>query len=133
MKPLDVTDIEEETLAQIFINYVTNSSVNDLSKAYKGIVVDNEISEVPIGQFNLIHIYSSNTDEYLTFTVNFYMDGSIHKMQVFNVEKKTLILDCINNQSSNKNSWVSVILYPNIKLSSVICTDMALKLKSLLK
>ncbi len=133
MKPLDVTDIDEETLAQIFINYVTDSSLNDLSKAYKGIVVDNEISENPIGKFNLLHIYSSSTDEYLTFTVNFYKDGSLHKMQVFNVEKNTIILDCINNQASNKNSWVSEILYPNINLSSVICTDMALKLKSLLK
>ncbi len=130
MAPMNVTDISIEDLAKIFIDYVSLSSVDTLRKSYMNDVVDDDVNEHPIGKFRLIHIFNDATGEYLTFTVSFYMDSNTYKMNIFNYEKKALILEC--SYDKNKSSWISNILYTNINLSSVICTDMVVKLKSIL-
>ncbi len=131
MKSMDVTNLSEEEIARKFIDYVSALTANDLKKSYANDITIDEDGQQPIGKFRLIHIYEPGTDEYLTFTVNFFMNNGKYTMEVYNLEKRALIIQCIHDLKLP--SWISNITYDNINLSEVICTDMAVKLKSVLK
>jgi hypothetical protein len=130
MTPMNVSDLSVSDITEIFIFYISNSSESALRQSAMENVVDNETDQRPIGKYRLIHIADNRTDEYLTFAVSFYMDDNAYKMEVFNHEKAALLFQCTFDP--NKSAWISEITYPNINLSSIICTEMAVKLKTIL-
>lgn len=126
-KNMDVTDILVSELAEAFIWYVENASVDTLKNTYINDVMDDEENENSIGKFRLIHTYT-NKDEYITFIARFNKVDDVEELSVYCVEKNEIVMEC--TRKPENGAWSPNIEQKNILLSEV--TRAASKLRDIL-
>lgn len=134
MRRAIASNISRYELANMFVNYVLNASEDMLKDTYLGDIMEEEDSEIKVGNFRLIHILKN--DEYFSFFPNFYKDNEKNKLTIFSVDLEKTILECTFDDVIC--SWKNEIGYSSdidgicqeIKISDI--TLMATKLRKIL-
>lgn len=135
LRRMDATNMTDQELANVFIDYVNATPVSTLAESYKDDIYNDENSNLSIGNFRLIHVVNSDKNEYLTYSVCFQDNINADKdeidtkiLSVHNIEKDAVVLICTFKPSLK--SWSSDHHIKGVAVSAI--TNMVMKLKSIL-